>query len=113
MKSRKRVHRTKLKRINGDVVIKLAEQYKISVVLCRCHGQLSKKLPLEEICQFLNNAVPGIKVTVGDDLLRVAKRAIENINQLESSELAQLWSESDELADVWHADLADLLQRLQ
>ena len=52
-------------------------------------------------------------LAVGDDLVRTARKAVENIKNGESSELAQLWSESDETAEVWHADLGDLLRRLE
>ena len=50
-------------------------QNQISVVLCGCHGQLSGRLPMEEICQFLNEAVPGIELTIDDDLCHLEKTA--------------------------------------
>ena len=52
-------------------------------------------------------------VVVGDDLLKIARRAIENVRKPDSSELAQLWLDSEELMKVWLTGLDDLLQRLQ
>ncbi len=59
------------------------------------------------------NWVKSHPIPVGDDLLKTARQAIENIKKAETSELAQLWSDSEDLATAWHADLDRLLKRLQ
>jgi len=50
---------------------------------------------------------------VGADLANIAREAVLRVQVLDSSELAQLWSESEELAEAWRASLADLLKRLE
>ena len=52
-------------------------------------------------------------LAVGDDLVKTARKAIENIKREDSSELAQLWSDSEEMAKAWRTGLNDLLQRLE
>ncbi len=69
--------------------------------------------PRSELPPEVTDWIQTHPVVVSDDLLKITRRAIENIKEVESSELAQLWSDSDELARAWHADLADLVQRLQ
>jgi hypothetical protein len=47
---------------------------------------------------------------LGDELIENTRRAVALV--LESSELAELWAESDE-ADAWRASVIDLQTRLQ
>lgn len=51
--------------------------------------------------------------TVSDDLLATARAAVNRVQDIETSELAELWSESDEMMEEWRLDLAKLLKRLQ
>jgi len=46
-------------------------------------------------------------------LVAAARQAIARIRDEDSSELAQLWSESGDAAEVWRSELTDLEQRLQ
>lgn len=48
-------------------MISLAEFSEKGVFLCDCHGSLSKVLPMEALCQFLEQMQPGLPVVVGDD----------------------------------------------
>ena len=50
---------------------------------------------------------------VSEELLSTARKAVENAKKSESSELAQLWSDSEELMDAWLKDLDYLLERLR
>ena len=50
---------------------------------------------------------------VDADLVATARQAIARIRDEELSELAQLWSDSEEAAEEWRAELTDLEQRLQ
>ena len=77
-------------------------------VIAALKGSPRSVLPAE-----VTDWVKAHPLAVGDDLVRTARKAIENIKNVESSELAQLWSESEEMAEVWHTDLGDLLQRLE
>lgn len=72
-----------------------------------------KGSPRPELPAEVTDWIKAHPLAVTDDLVRTARKAIENIKNVESSELAQLWTESVEMAEVWHADLGDLLQRLQ
>ncbi len=77
-------------------------------VIAALKGRPRPELPAE-----VTDWVKAHPLAVADDLVRTARKAIENIKNVESSELAQLWSESEGMAEVWHADLGDLLQRLE
>ena len=77
-------------------------------VVAALRGNPSSELPAE-----VTEWVKAHPVVVSDDLLKTTRKAIDNIKKLESSELAQLWSDSEDLAKAWHADVADLVQRLQ
>ena len=46
-------------------------------------------------------------------LVELALQAIARVQDLDNSELAQLWSDSEELRDSWVFGLADLKRRLQ
>lgn len=48
-------------------MISLAEFSEKGVFLCDCHGSLSKVLPMDALCQFLQHMQPGLPVVVGDD----------------------------------------------
>ena len=50
---------------------------------------------------------------VPEDVVAAARDAISRAMDGESSELAQLWSESGRLADAWRSDLQNLLSRLK
>ena len=69
--------------------------------------------PRSELPSEVDSWVKTRKLAVGSDLVKTARNAISAVRNPESSELAQLWSESEELADIWQADLADLLKRLE
>lgn len=72
-----------------------------------------KGKPRAELPPEVSEWVKAREYVVKDDLAEAARKAVAEVKNAESSELAQLWSESDELAEVWHADLRDLLQRLE
>lgn len=46
-------------------------------------------------------------------LVELARQAIVRVQDLDDSELAQLWSDSRELQSSWKSGLSDLKQRLQ
>lgn len=69
--------------------------------------------PRQELPDELSEWVHAHKFSVGDDLLKLARKAIENTKKTESSELAQLWMDSEKSMDAWLRDLDDLLKRLQ
>ncbi len=48
-----------------------------------------------------------------EDLVALAIEVVERVQDSSDSELAQLWSDSEELRDSWAAGLADLEKRLQ
>ncbi len=50
--------------------------------------------------------------TVSDELSATARAVVKRVQDAETSELAELWSESDEMLQEWHLDLANLLSRL-
>lgn len=77
-------------------------------VVAALKGNPRPQLP-EEVADW----VKAHKLTVDDELVAIARKAIANIKNSESSELAQLWSESEEGAEPWYADLGNLLQRLE
>jgi len=69
--------------------------------------------PRSELPDEVTEWVRAHDVAVGDDLLRIARKAVENAKKRNSSELAQLWLDSEEAMDAWLQDLDDLLWRLQ
>ena len=77
-------------------------------VVAALRGNPRPDLPVE-----VSEWVQTHRLTVGDDLLKTAKEAIARIRKEDSSELAQLWSEADDLETAWQEDVDDLLQRLQ
>ena len=77
-------------------------------VVAALRGKPRSELP-DEVTEW----VQAHQVAPGDDLLKTARTAIENIKKDDSSELAQLWADSDELEKVWRNDLDELLQRLK
>ncbi len=77
-------------------------------VVAALRGNPRQELP-DEVMEWVQTHT----VAVGDDLLKLARRAIVNIKKEDSSELAQLWSDSEGLMEVWLKDLDDLLKRLQ
>ena len=86
----------------GSMAIAAAE------VVAALRGGPSAQLPSE-----VADWVKTHKFSVGSDLVETARNAILAVRNTKSSELAQLWSESEELADTWQADLDDLLKRLE
>jgi ferredoxin len=48
-------------------MMSLAEFSKKGVFLCDCHSSMSKVLPMEALCQFLEQMQPGLPVVVGDN----------------------------------------------
>lgn len=77
-------------------------------VVAALRGNPRPQLP-EEVTAWVQTH----SVAVEDDLLKVARQAIENTKKKDASELAQLWMESEDLMDAWLKDLDDLLKRLQ
>ncbi len=69
--------------------------------------------PRSELPPEVTDWVRTHEFVVGSDLVETARSAISAVRNSQSSELAQLWSESKELADAWEADLGDLLERLE
>ncbi len=69
--------------------------------------------PKSELPTEVTDWVRTHQFAVGSDLVETARSAISAVRNSESSELAQLWSDSKELADAWEADLGDLLKRLE
>jgi ferredoxin len=51
-------------------MMSLAEFSEKGVFLCDCHGSLSKVLPMEALCQFLEQMQPSLPVVVGDNFCR-------------------------------------------
>ena len=86
----------------GSMAIAAAE------VVVALRGEPKSQLP-SEVTDWVN----AHKFSVGTDLLETARNAISAERNPESSELAQLWSEAEELTDAWQADLEDLLKRLE
>jgi hypothetical protein len=77
-------------------------------VVAALRGNSRPDLP-DEVSEWVDDH----KLSVGDDLLKIARAAIENTKNTESSELAQLWMDSEELMDSWLKNVDDLLKRLQ
>ena len=86
----------------GSAAIAAAE------VVAALRGKPKSELPTE-----VTDWVRTHQFAVGSDLVETARSAISAVRNSESSELAQLWSDSKELADAWEADLGDLLKRLE
>lgn len=72
-----------------------------------------KGRPRAELPDEVMSWVADHKLGVDDQLVASAKQAIVRVRNAESSELAQLWSDSEELLGQWHKDLADLALRLE
>ncbi len=86
----------------GSIAVAAAE------VVAALRGKPGSKLP-PEVSEWTN----AHKLAISDALLRIARTAVAQVRNAESSELAQLWSDSDEMASLWHAELDDLLERLE
>lgn len=86
----------------GSVAIVAAE------VVAALRGNPSSKLPPE-----VSEWTSAHKFAISDALLQSARSAVTSVRNAESSELAQLWSESQDTASLWHAELSDLLERLE
>lgn len=69
--------------------------------------------PRSDLPDEVTEWVQAHNVPVEDDLLKTARKAVENAKNKESSELAQLYMDSEELMDAWLKNLDDLLKRLQ
>ena len=69
--------------------------------------------PRPELPDEVTEWVRAHSISVSDDLLMIARKAVENTKKKDSSELAQLWMDSEELMNSWLKDLDDLLKRLQ
>lgn len=76
-------------------------------VVAALRGNPSSSLP-PEVSEWTKTH----ELAVSDKLLRLARTAVVHVRNAESSELEQLWSESDETASLWHAELDNLLERL-
>lgn len=86
----------------GSMAIAAAE------VVAALRGNPSSKLPTE-----VSDWTRAHRLAISDELLKAARTAVANVRNAESSELAQLWSESDDMASLWHAELDNLLERLE
>ena len=86
----------------GSIALAAAE------VVAALKGKPRAQLP-DEVTSW----VASHKFEVDDQLVKAARQAIVLVQDAKSSELAQLWSDSEELLNQWHKDLADLAQRLQ
>jgi len=104
-------------------VISLAESSEKGVFLCNCHGSVSKVLPMEALCQFLEQRQPGLPVVVGDNfcqpqiLLRLAQEhslqpmVIGACSQLDSKRHS--WEEPERIAlDPYSVRIVDLLREI-
>ena len=86
----------------GSIALAAAE------VVAALKGKPRAQLPAE-----VSAWVENYESEVDDSLVQAARQAIVQVQNAESSELAQLWSDSPELLNQWHKDLANLVQRLQ
>lgn len=77
-------------------------------VVAVLRGYPKPGLPAEVTNWALANPHP-----VSDELAATAQAVVKRVQDVETSELAELWSESDEMMEEWHLDLANLLTRLQ
>jgi len=77
-------------------------------VVAALKGEPSAQLPEE-----LSTWIESQDLELDPALIDKAKKAIALIEDGKKSELAQLWSESGDLADQWRAQLAELSQRLE
>ncbi len=86
----------------GSIALAAAE------VVAALRGNPGSNLP-PEVSEWTN----AHKLVVSDALLKIARTAVAQVRNSDSSELAQLWSDSDEMASLWHAELDNLLERLE
>ncbi len=77
-------------------------------VLAALKGNARDGLP-DEVAGW----VESHDLDVNEELAGKARRAVKLIMDDETSELAQLWADSPELANAWRSDLEGLLDRLQ
>ena len=77
-------------------------------VVAALKGQPRAQLP-EDVVEWVK--MHGFEVDA--DLAASARQAIAHIRDEDSSELAQLWSDSADAAKEWRSELTDLEQRLQ
>ena len=77
-------------------------------VVAALKGQPHDKLPEEVTSWADTRSLDG-----NEELVALARQVVERVQDPGSSELAQLWSDSDELRDSWLASLTELRQRLQ
>lgn len=77
-------------------------------VVAALKGKPRERLPPEVV-----NWVREHQQEVSLDVVQAARDAIALVVDGQSSELAQLWSESGELADAWNTELENLLNRLK
>ena len=102
-------------------MISLAKFSEKGVFLCDCHGSLSKVLPMEALCQFLEQRQPGLRVVVGDKFCqpRILSRLMQEHSlqpmvvgacwQLNSK--LHFWEEPERVAlDPYSVRIVDLLQ---
>ena len=69
--------------------------------------------PRAELPPEVSEWVDAQDFAVDDNLAASARRAVAQVRNAATSELAQLWADSDELAAAWNSDLDDLLERLE
>jgi len=104
-------------------VISLAEFSEKGVFLCDCHGSVSKVLPMEALCQFLEQMQPGLPVVVGDNFCRpqiLSRLAQEHSLQpmvvgacCQLNSKLRFWEEPERIAlDPYSVRIVDLLQEI-
>lgn len=86
----------------GSTAIAAAE------VVAALNGQPHAQLPDEVAAWVETQSLHG-----DEKLVKLALQAIARVQDLGDSELAQLWSDSEELQDSWVSELSDLKRRLQ
>ena len=77
-------------------------------VVAAMNGNPNPMLP-EEISDWISKN--GLKSS--PELTSLARRAVTRISDAENSELAELWSESPEMRELWAAEMARLASRLE
>ena len=86
----------------GSVAIAAAE------VVAALTGNPLPQLP-DEVVSWTSNR----SLSKDSELVRLARKVIAAVQNSTNSELAELWSESGELFEIWTSGLSDLQQRLQ
>lgn len=87
---------------DGSIAVAAAE------VVAALLGNPQPQLPEEVI-----NWIRGKNLEADSDLVVAARKAVAAVQDIERSELAQLWSDSEDTFAAWQSSLADLANRLK